>query len=155
MTTLAVLLPAGLAAGLAVRAPMPSGGTISSALLGSLEPAGEPPFFRWYQRGLWGELPIYTELVESGDGIVSVILHPVRDLKAPDVLVYWARLPARRGDNLQVERVPEGATLVGSLAGTQPRRYVLPAAASEHNGRLILYSLAHQRVIGVAVLGAD
>lgn len=82
-------------------------------------------------------------------------LKPLRPLIKPDVLVYWT--PER----FSGATLPQDAHLLGRIGGTSVRRFVLPdhgplqgAAAPNHAGSLVLYSLGHQEVVTVAVLPA-
>lgn len=68
-------------------------------------------------------------------------LTPRADPGQPDVLVYWS--PVQPGDQLDPASV-----LLGALAGSQRRRFSLPSQAI--TGRLVLFSLAHQELLGSA-----
>ena len=69
-------------------------------------------------------------------------------LKVPDLLVYW-----HMGD-APSDQLPDNGFLLGSLAGTDVHQYVLPDTALHVDGQLILYSLAHQEVVGTAGLSS-
>lgn len=62
-------------------------------------------------------------------------------VNSADVLVYWT--DSAGGD----ATVPDGAWLLGTLAGPQTRVFELPEQARPGSGRLIFYSLAQQRLI--------
>ncbi len=82
-------------------------------------------------------------LWEAGATVGRILeLTPARDLQRPDLLVYWS-------DSGASDELPLQSLLLGSLAGVQTRRFVLPAGKSEskRGGRLYLYSLAHQELI--------
>ena len=114
----------------------PRAGAIPSVL--AVEAVSGPP--RWTREDLWSALSIRTSAY-TRDGVVIVELAPLRDPLLPDLLVYWA--PGGPGD-----RLPDGARLLGRLAGTATRRFALPAAG----GRLHLYSLGHARLVDSAAL---
>lgn len=86
---------------------------------------------------------------ENAAGLLALEIRPRADLGQPDVLVYWlprARLPHEpRG-------LPEGALLLGSFAGSRAQHYELPQRAREEAGAILLYSLAHQRVLAAGPL---
>lgn len=74
-------------------------------------------------------------------------LQPAQALPLPEVLAYWREDgPAHEPGSL------EDAFLLGTLAGTQPRRWLLPQGAQLGDGHLILYSLPHQKIIAQAGL---
>jgi hypothetical protein len=70
-------------------------------------------------------------------------LAPHADLGQPDLLVYWSRDGA-------LDRLPEHATLLGRLAGTEVRRFALPEGARA--GRVHLFSLGHGALVGAAAI---
>lgn len=89
----------------------------------------------------WTGVDIDTRLLPDG----QLLLTPRVDLRRPDVLVYW-RPAAAEG--------LADATLLGTLAGTQRRRFDLPDAARGSAGELVLYGLAHQETVATAPLAA-
>jgi hypothetical protein len=68
-----------------------------------------------------------------------LVLQPLDDPRAPDVVVIWSA-GAR-----------EDGVLLGALAGTQPREFVLPGP----RGVLFLDSLGHDELLGSAELPWD
>lgn len=70
-----------------------------------------------------------------------VMLRPLggKAVSGADVLVYWHPREGERG-----MRVPDGAWLIGTLAGPQARVFELPFDAVA--GELLFYSLAQQRM---------
>ena len=89
----------------------------------------------------------------QGDRLTSVDpwaveLTPVTAIARPEVLVYWTP-SAATGDGL-----PDGAYLLGHLAGRRPRALALPPAVLGRAGHLTLYSLGHQEILGTAELPA-
>ena len=81
------------------------------------------------------------------DGAILELL-PEADPARPDVLVYWTE--AGEG----AETPSDGAYLLGTLAGAEPRRFVLPDVALSTGGRLLLWSLAHSELVASAALPA-
>lgn len=133
---LAIVLPVGLGLAFASRKSVPPSMNVPRE--GSLLQASRDP-------------PVRDAIVTAGAASVRLRLWaadskgsrlleltPQRDLELPDVLVYWAR-------SEEVRELPRESVLLGSLAGTQTRRFTLPDRASD--GRLYLYSLAHQQLV--------
>ncbi len=87
----------------------------------------------------WEGAVIETRL-QNGGRVLELAAR--EDPKKPDVLVYWR------------PRAAEAPFLLGSLAGTQPRRYELPSEALESAGTLELYSLAHDEIVARGALPA-
>jgi hypothetical protein len=134
---LALAVPPAFALALVSRPALPPPGAVPSALA-SDPPAGEPLLER---DDLWSPLAIRTRIY--ADGVIE--LAPLADLEQPDVLVYWS--PDTVGD-----RLPDGARWLGRLAGTSPRRFVLPPKARRRAGRVHLYSLGHAQWLGSAAV---
>lgn len=64
-------------------------------------------------------------------------------LQYPDILAYWQN-SATGGDN----KLPNNAYLLGSFGGLKQHHYTLPLSAlSPETGAILLYSLAHQKLI--------
>ena len=78
---------------------------------------------------------------------ISVELVPAGDPRQPDLLVYWSEESVAPGHEL-----PPGAYLIGSMVGGNRRVLPLPQTASNGGGTLILFSLGHSRLVGVAPL---
>lgn len=76
-------------------------------------------------------------------------LRPRADLQQPDLLLYWLPRESLEG---APAGVPEGALLLGALAGARVRRFVLPERALVEQGALLLYTLAHQRRLAMGAL---
>lgn len=68
----------------------------------------------------------------------AVEFMPTSAPRAPDLHVYWTP------QTEPADELPEVAILVGTLAGIQPRRFVLPEIAGRTRGRIVFYSLAHR-----------
>ncbi len=92
--------------------------------------------------------PIITR-IRATDAEWLVELQPREPLAKPELLVYWTA-EATSGD----ERLPAGAYLIGSLAGTRSRVYTMPEQTLGQAGRLLLYSLGHQEVVDAGDLPA-
>jgi len=143
---LAIATPIGFAAGLWARLDRAPARPLPGAVA-----AGSLALGRTFldEEGLWGGTAIRTRIGESsapGEAAAVVLeLTPAADLRAPDLLVYWSASEAA-GTGL-----PDDALLLGPLAATGPARFVLPAAA-RGGGRLIVYSLAHGRLVAAAGL---
>ena len=146
VTVLAVALPVLFVAGLLARKPLVG----MDATPEALQPFSETyPMLLTETPDLWGEFAIQTRLHAdtAPASRLAVELHPEAYLKAPDVLVYWnVDTPLAEG------AIPDGAYLLGTLAGTQARHFALPDTALHTDGHLILYSLAHQQTIATARL---
>lgn len=131
-----LVLPIGLGLALGSRASVPANSNSPQSGAANAAPS-EPPA---------REVQLKTGLVELrlrlwnalADGTRVLELTPVHDLELPDVLVYWAESDA-------TDELPKNGVLLGSLAGTQARRFVLTKLV--HGGRLYLYSLAHQELV--------
>lgn len=136
---LALLMPPALALALAARSGSPLSGGLPQALAARVA-SGAP---RWSRDDLWTVTPIRTQgfAGATSEAAPVIELTPLRDPMLPDLLVYWSA--ARASD-----RLPEGAQLLGRLAGTEARRFAAPAAG----GRLYLYSLGHARLVDSATL---
>lgn len=76
-------------------------------------------------------------------------LMPLRPLRQPDVLVYWAPGGAPSA------ALPADAHLLGRLGSPVVHRFRLPTHAAQADaGELVLYSLGHQEVVATATLPA-
>jgi hypothetical protein len=134
---LALLLPLLLVAALRARQPVPPGAPLEPA---PATATGAPVHD---VHGLWDQAAIDTRAWRDARGLV-LELEPRRDLQRPDVLVYWAA-------GGPPDRLPDDAHLLGTLAGTQRRQFVLPGNGA---ARLYLYSLGHQEIVTTGVLPA-
>ena len=87
----------------------------------------------------WSKLSIEAHVYADASGARWVELRPLTDPLVPDLLVYALDgEPAGEGP-------PSTALLLGTLAGTQPRRFRWPAGENRPEIVIGLYSLAHQR----------
>lgn len=133
---LGILLPIVFLAGLAAR---PSG-TKSTSLPPAL--SGQKIF---ETASAWKNHSITTTLFTDGPAVL-LQLEPAARLVSPDLLLYWSSEPAPTADGIE-----SNATLLGSF---EPgRRYLLPREAKR--GRLLLYSLAHRKLVDSAVLQVE
>lgn len=147
VSVLAVVLPVLFVAGLLTRRPP----AVMETLPGALRPdSGTSSILLAEEPGLWGDAAITTRLYADGTPAarLAVALRPDAYLKAPDILVYWH--PTRPTD----DAVPDGAYLLGTLAGTHAQRFILPDTALRADGHLMLYSLGHRQVIATAGLAS-
>jgi hypothetical protein len=140
-SALAVVLPTLFVSALLSRDPLPVEDAIPTALdLRESPPAVEG--LAWTRTGaLWDALGIEVAAVPGDGRVERVGLRPTRDPQLPKALVYWAPGTEPRG------ALPEDAVLVGSLAGGRPVLLALPGEAAAVAGRLVVYSLGHQRVM--------
>ena len=131
---LALALPLGLAAALSSRQQVPR---LNAHHNGNV---AQPDMHASVRDSIVGFDGIVLSLrTWNENGLRTLEIRPQRDLEQPDVLVYWA-------DSTKTSGLPEPSVLLGALAGTQPRRFTLPREV--HGGRLYLYSLGHQELIG-------
>jgi hypothetical protein len=90
----------------------------------------------------------YRLVPGAADSPGSIALGPATALRAPDLLVYWTRRDA------PLSTIEDGDRLLGRLDAVLPVVIVLPPAASDSSGTLVLYSLAHRSVVGTLELPA-
>ena len=141
--SLALVVPALFAAGLAVRTPStPAMDELPAALLHQ-EP--ELPELVLDRDDLWQGLDLPTRIGRGAEGAV-IEIGIEGGLGKPDVLLYWSEERPSAGS------LPEGAYLVGVLVGNGPTRLRLPDLAIERGGHLLLYSLGHQELLSSAEL---
>jgi len=140
---LAVLVPVGLVASVAKRAPLPTAEALPEDLVPESFTVTVPDSVKWVREGLlWEELGIEAVRVPNPGGAPLIAFHPTRDLRAPKVLVYWAPGQGPFAD------VPIGAELLGPLVRTETAVFPLPLRMRDLDGRFLIYSLGHQRMLG-------
>lgn len=143
---LAVILPALFLAALATRSSAPRTQEIPLFLVNET-----PAFPRVLleKDSLWAGHDLLTRVCadQMPPQRLVVELQPRHTFSKPDILVYWHEPAAVSGNQL-----PENAYLLGALAGTQLRRFVLPEAARLVEGKLVLYSLAHHQIVATTML---
>jgi hypothetical protein len=143
-TALALALPALFAAGLLARRAVP----INRLPDRWLPEAPASAVLLAGQGKLWEEFGLATRVQTDEQDAARLVLEiaPTREWREPDALLYWS-------ESLPVSgHLPEAAVLLGPLTGTQAQRFRLPEPASQASGHLILYSLAHQKVLATAEL---
>jgi hypothetical protein len=147
MVAITILLPIAFIAGLAVRKPIPATENLPAA---SMTPSAMAFSHLLFEKtDLWPDLKITTRLYTDQQPAehLAAELHPQDYLKIPDLLVYWYDQPST-----QTDKLPDDAYLLGALTGIQKLRCILPEPATTQDGALILYSLAHQKIIAATLL---
>jgi hypothetical protein len=147
MAAITILLPITFIAGLAVRQPIPTTENIPAA---SMTPSAMAFSHLLFEKtDSWPDLKITTRLYTDQQPAerLAVELQPQDYLKIPDLLVYWHPKPS-----IQTGKLPDDVYLLGVMAGTQKLRFVLPEPAMTQDGSIILYSLAHQKIIAATLL---
>ncbi len=147
MAAITIVLPVVFVAGLAVRKPIPP--TANTPSTSMTPPAISFSHLMFEKSDLLADLKITTRVYADQQPAerLAVELQPQSYLKIPDMLVYWHPQPS-----IQKSQIPDDAYLLGALAGTQKLRCILPEPAATQDGSLILYSLAHQKIIVTAKL---
>ncbi len=142
MTLLAIGVPVALIAALLARPTMPVMERLPD-LGGSSTDHGDTRVIAAENVSIDAALMRFELLLTSSAPLryaVGISPQAGEAVRAADVLVYWTDAPP-------ADAVPAGAQLLGTLGGTQSRRFALPAAARPGNGRLVFYSLGQQRLI--------
>lgn len=139
-TTLALVLPVGFVAAIAARRDAPRSETWQTGATIVDEPG---PGAQWIPLSGSADFELHWKTGRASDGSGRLLaLWPQQDPRRPQVLVYRTK---QRQDS---EQLPEDAVLLGALAGTEVRRFPIAEAAMAFDGRLLLYSLGHQEIIG-------
>ncbi len=140
--TLAVAVPAVLAAALLARRPPVLMNVIPTGLGREVTPLPRVLFSRTARAG-----SVEFEIRVTADSLppsrLRLGLRPLGDLHLPDPLVYWSGAAAPPDGGL-----PPDAVLLGSLLGVRPREFELPAAALAADGQVLVYSLGHGALAG-------
>lgn len=146
---LALLLPIGLVAALAIRPAPPAVEPLPAALGSAPEPdVPGRPIAGWGD--LWQGETLSTRVTLAPGGARRLDLVPHAPLAAPDLLVYWT--PRTASATAVGAPLPPGSRLLGGFDGTDGAlRLPLPAEATA-GGRLILFSLAWGETIATAEL---
>lgn len=135
---LGVLLPFAFAGGVAARKAVPFAAELPRTLF---QPeAGETQL--WERTDLFVESPVRVSLARNLDASLSVRIFASRDLLKPDLLVYWSATATN-----SMYHLPEDAVLLGTFDVGCLR---LPASAAVSERRLILFSLADQKIVAVS-----
>jgi hypothetical protein len=142
MLALAALLPLAVAGALAARPTLPSAG-------GAPRPAAS--------------MAAHRQARVHGDGLTLDALVPATTASAPrelelalratapypELLVYWSD-----GRPAGEDALPDGSRLLGTIAADAgPRRYPLPPDAGGASPAVLVYDLAHGRVVARLALG--
>lgn len=92
-------------------------------------------------------LPLSARVMKDGaDWKIEIV--PSEPLAKPEVLAYWT--PA----DSSAETLSADAWLLGAVGGIRPQAFGVPEAVQGRGGRLVLYSLGHQEVLGSVALPA-
>ncbi len=137
MIALVLLLPAILIAGVLGRRAFPRVPRL---------PEESSQLDRGGQFDLWNDVRLrvrFDKPVRTNERATMYVV-PVQELMDPDVLVYWDDQDGGSG------KPSERAILLGSLKGNQMRRLSVPMTVPESSGFLVLYSLAHEKVLGAS-----
>lgn len=132
-----VLLPIAFVFGIAARRPVPSKEKLPMLVAGSSEnfvPAGEELESLFHRPSIR-----VRPLHQPGSSRRAIRLVATADFAEPDLLVYWVP-----GSPAVTNQLPATATLLGSFNAPA---LVLPDAALNTEGSLILFSLADQEVV--------
>jgi hypothetical protein len=136
--TLALVLPAIVAAGLSARHPVSQPVARAKQIPASARVLTNSD-------NLWRMNALQTEIFADSTSLENryVIMQSDRELKEPDLLLYWA------GNQPSGDSLPAGAKLLGAF--DVGRTFALPGAAAQ-GGHLVLYSLAHRSVADTAAV---
>lgn len=146
---LGIVLPAGILAAIVSRTEPPRVDALPEELARAAGWDGAAGAPLWHREDLFGSPRLAASLVRDDHGALALVLQPLEEPRAPDLLVYWAGGAEPSGT------LPADAVWLGVLAGTGARAFPLPEAASKAAGRIVLYSLAHATLVDeVALPGA-
>jgi len=136
--TLGVILPIGLALGLAGRKSVPVDLDLPAALAPA--PASTGTLF-WANDHLFARSPVTVRLWRppAGSRSWAVSFSAAPDFLKPDLMVYWVTYGATGDDTF-----PTNAVMLGTF-GAAPLR--LPNEAFRAMGELVLYSLADYEIV--------
>jgi hypothetical protein len=132
---LVVVVPVGLAVGLAARTPVPTMASDDPALAGL---PGAPAAEAASADGL-----LAARRLE--DGGTRIVLSGLGALSAPDVLVYLVQ-------DASALRLPPDARLLGALRGVGRQAFDVGPGGLGDGSHVLLYSLGHQEIIGRAAV---
>jgi len=140
VTTLLVLLPLAVAAGLFVR-PNISAGPVDAAPLYRV-PEAFPTVAQEASSSV-GQAEAKLRVLRDGSGRGQVELSLNRDAALPALALYWAMADKATKDG---EGLPDGAVFLGSVWGPGLFRFPLPDSrdAVAGDGVFIIYSLGHR-----------
>ena len=135
----AMLVPVGVAIALAARTTVaPSDWQVDAQLGASFEKWTS----QWEREAFFAELPISIALQHDSSGGWRLHIAATAELVQPDLLLYWVEKGAAELDS--------SARLMGAVS--HQRAVDLPMAGElvDGGGELLLYSLAHGRVVSRA-----
>jgi hypothetical protein len=90
------------------------------------------------------QLKVKTLLTNiEGKKIVILEVEPTKLVKIPDPLLYW------QTGNEKPTQITENAFLLGSLAGTSSRKFILPPQAINQKGQLIVFSQGYNKISAI------
>jgi hypothetical protein len=142
---LILLLPVAFALALAARPQIANGAQPEAD-------DGERGRLLYERTDLFPEEAITVRVRASAGGTRHLAFDPMSAIRTPDTLVYW--LPGRSqpepSSDPPSRALPPDAILLGPLHHTGAGGYRLPADTVA--GQIVLYSLAHQEVVGQADL---
>jgi len=134
---LAVVIPSFLIIGILLRPQVPPVADVDRALWRQAGfPSPRTGALRVVDAGTH-EFDVQTTVKDKA----SLIIRPRTVILKPDLAVYWT---PQSGASL---KLAGDALLIGGLSGTSQRELTLPPAASQGNGTVIIYSVAHQEVV--------
>jgi hypothetical protein len=140
---LSVAVPTAFTVGISTRRPVPSA---ASAPVGI---ANDPVDLSelWSRDDMWMQTPIQTHLLRDRASAerFAVVLRPRDPIVRPDLIVYWVP-----GDQPTRESLPDDSYLLGILDQSNPAPLILPAAAANQPGHLVLYSLADHEIVAAS-----
>ena len=140
IVVLAVVVPVVVVAALVARRDFPANAETPSDRRLAILPQGPPAT---ETDTLFTAEALRARLWRESDGAI-LALEPLAPLTAPDLLLYGSADDTASGDAL-----PADAVLLGAVPGNGVEAYVLPPGSGD---RLVLYSLAWQRVVDGAPL---
>jgi hypothetical protein len=138
VASLAVIAPAVFVAGVLVRKPFPVSDP-SSIIRQKVDSNTTAVLlenkFLWKRRA-----KVARVIADKNTPSISFIeLQAANDLAEPDALVYWSLVQPSQ------DRIPDNAKLLGKLSNNRVESLSLP----EGIGYLILYSLAHRKIVAI------
>lgn len=99
---------------------------------------------QWSRGDLWesvaAEVRLYQAHADSGRHVLRI--QTTKPISAPDVLVYLSEV-----HETPIDMLPRDALLLGPVRDSRPEVLSIPFGFSGKRGRLILYSLAWQKVL--------
>ncbi|MEO8031524.1 MAG: hypothetical protein ABJC74_08550 [Gemmatimonadota bacterium] len=138
----AVVLPAILVTGLLARRPLPLAAPPEGSRATTISATHD-----WATTV--GTVKLSLARITGDSTHLAVRLSGVAALRAPDLLLYWTGRP------LPIAEIRPTDALLGPVSGEPIRVFALPPAAPSGQGSLLLYSLGHRALVGVAPVPND